>query len=396
MVVNAQENPHSLPYFDFIKYDSNRIVFPGDSLPMRVFYERLDRLIFEGEGQIDILHLGGSHIQADVFSGQMRRELQELAPGLKAGRGLVFPFNLARTNNPRNYKTEYTGEWKGCRSVEKKKNCNLGLTGMSATTRDTLTHIKMYSADPDYLSYDFNKVKVFHTVDENSFTILADSSILLATRIDSEGGFTELTFPQHLDTLEFSIVKTAEEQSSFTLFGVKFENDDPGISYHAVGVNGADVPAYLRYPQLAKHLRSVDPDLIILSIGINDAYYPSFRVGKYKENYRELIGRIQEVSPNAAIVFTSNNDSYFKKRYANLNGKKVVTAMQELAMEYRAGFWNMFEIMGGFDSMPWWEYEGLARTDKIHFTRAGYTLLGDLFFSALVKSYDQHIRESIK
>ena len=41
--------------------------------------------------------------------------------------------------------------------------------------------------------------------------------------------------------------------------------------------------------------------------------------------------------------------------------------------------------MGGLKSMEKWQHAGLAQRDKVHFTRAGYLLVGDLFYDAFSK-----------
>ena len=43
--------------------------------------------------------------------------------------------------------------------------------------------------------------------------------------------------------------------------------------------------------------------------------------------------------------------------------------------------------MGGLKSMEKWQKAGLAQKDKVHFTRAGYRLMGDLLFEALQKEF---------
>ena len=52
----------------------------------------------------------------------------------------------------------------------------------------------------------------------------------------------------------------------------------------------------------------------------------------------------------------------------------------------------MFEVMGGLNSMVLWEKNSLAQRDKIHFTREGYLLLGDLFFTALMQNFEKYIQ----
>ena len=36
------------------------------------------------------------------------------------------------------------------------------------------------------------------------------------------------------------------DQNQITIYGIQFESDNPGIIYHAMGVNGADLPSYLK------------------------------------------------------------------------------------------------------------------------------------------------------
>ena len=81
----------NVPNYSFTHFDRNRLQYPGDSLAMEHFFEKLDSLFFTGQGHVNIMHIGGSHVQAGVFSQQMRDNLLNLYPGITAGRGLVFP-----------------------------------------------------------------------------------------------------------------------------------------------------------------------------------------------------------------------------------------------------------------------------------------------------------------
>jgi lysophospholipase L1-like esterase len=53
-----------------------------------------------------------------------------------------------------------------------------------------------------------------------------------------------------------------------------------------------------------------------------------------------------------------------------------------LAAQTSGAVWDQFEIMGGLKSMYKWMQAGLAKKDRVHFTNAGYNLMGDLFFNA--------------
>jgi len=62
-----------------------------------------------------------------------------------------------------------------------------------------------------------------------------------------------------------------------------------------------------------------------------------------------------------------------------------------LADKHKAGVWDKFSIMGGLGSMAKWEKADLAKKDKVHFKTAGYQLLGDMFYKALMQAYFDHI-----
>ena len=108
-----------------------------------------------------------------------------------------------------------------------------------------------------------------------------------------------------------------------------------------------------------------------------------------------LIKRIRKVSPKTAFIFETNNDSYRKVRKRKYvqhpNGEVARKAFFMLADKHKAGVWDKFSIMGGLGSMAKWEKADLAKKDKVHFKTAGYQLLGDMFYKALMQAYFDHI-----
>ena len=89
-----------VPGYDFVDFNANQIQFLGDSASFERVYDKLDSVVFLGQGHLNVMHIGGSHVQAGVFTSRLRNNLLSLADGLDGGRGLVFPFSVARTNSP--------------------------------------------------------------------------------------------------------------------------------------------------------------------------------------------------------------------------------------------------------------------------------------------------------
>ena len=71
---------------------------------------------------------------------------------------------------------------------------------------------------------------------------------------------------------------------------------------------------------------------------------------------------------------------------AQKKGKNVfVSDASSITLEYKS-------ILNNYDIK--WEENGLAKSDKIHFTTKGYKLTGDLFFEAFIKSYKEFLEKN--
>ena len=107
---------NAMNQFPFIDFDQNYFQFPSDSNPnWDSLYENLDSMILLKDRKLQFYHIGGSHIQADIYTHDFRSFIQSNWPGLSGQRGLVFPFNLAKTNNPSNYRFSSSNTWSGYR-----------------------------------------------------------------------------------------------------------------------------------------------------------------------------------------------------------------------------------------------------------------------------------------
>ena len=396
--VSFAQGPTSIetPDYSFTHFDRNHLVFPGDSVAMELFFDKLDSLFFTGQGHINIMHIGGSHVQAGVFSQQMRDNLLNLFPGITAGRGLVFPY--MKTNTPASYSISYTGEWEYFRNALPFET-RMGLAGASTTTSDTEASFSIVTREKNPRDitpvFDFNLVKI---LGYGSLTPVVhfNNKIIEGTYSKEEGSYT-FQLPDYTDSL---YVDFNHQPGTFTVTGVYLDNGMPGITYHGIGINGAKVESYLKCADLKRDLRLVNPDLVIFGIGINDAAADSFTKEKFVNDYSRLIDTILEVNPKCALLFVTNNDSYkkiSKKKYeVNPNGAVAQQAFMELGKKHHGAVWDFFDIMGGLRSMQDWENEGIAQKDKVHFTSAGYALIGDLLFNALMEKYTEHLKRKNK
>lgn len=392
--VTGQSNPQIVSEYPFVRADSNRIRFYNDAINYSSLFGKLDSLIFKGKGKVNIMQFGGSHIQADIWSDQMRKHFHQLSPNLNGGRGFLFPFRLAKTNNPNYYEVSYTGTWEGYRSAVSRHEATWGVSGITATTLDSIAGFTIKFRGEDTPYYDFNRIKIYHDLDQTAYCLELKSDPSATLIENHRFGYTEFILDQHQNSLEVGIYKTDSLQTHFNLYGLSLENDDQGLVYHAIGVNGASTGSYLRAELFQQHIEDLNPDFVIFCIGINDAFDSNFCPSCYERNYDELIGQIRKANPDCEFLFVTNSDSYIRRRYPNKRIYEAKEVMINLAKKYNAGLWDLFEIMGGLGSIKTWETHDLAKRDRIHFTGDGYKLLGDLMFAALMQEYDRHLKKT--
>ena len=392
--------------YEFAHFEHNQILYPGDSAAMERFFQKMDSVVFLGEGNVSIMHIGGSHVQAGVFTQQFRDNLLSISPDLIGGQYFVFPFSAGGTNNPTHFIVRSTGAWTYCRNaVRRETDKRMGLAGAAITTTDSLATVSIMTREKSPTQYpprfDFNKVTLIgYSETENVVPVVGYDGTILQGQHDEWQSTYTFSLPDFTDSICILFDSVPGE---FTLTGVLLENNMPGISVHGVGVNGASVPSYLRCDDFERDLELIRPDLIIFGIGINDASENSFEKQAFKKNYDKLIQIIKRVNPDCALLFMTNNDSYKrakgkkKNRYeVNTNGLIVEEAFMEMGKKYNAAVWDQFDIMGGLKSMQDWENAGLAKKDKVHFTKEGYQLLGDLLYNALITKYIEHIQLNAK
>ncbi|MCQ2959649.1 MAG: GDSL-type esterase/lipase family protein [Bacteroidales bacterium] len=386
-----------IPY-PFIVDSMNVICIPNkESSRLSNFYEKLNLQIRGCEDQLSILHIGGSHVQADMFSHQVRSHFDTLISDSHASRGIIFPFETAKTNNPSNYKVSHTGYWISSRNVRENRVAELGVMGIAVTTSDSSASITVnLNTEEEKHRWKFNRLTLIGYGDSRLVepVLCVDDTTYIAV-YDSVSS-TYVYKLQHLaERFTMKIIQKDSVNHSFTVNGFIPENDNRGIVYHAIGVNGASVPSYLSCEHFERDLALIHPDLVIFAIGINDAVPENFSDSVFIANYDSLIAKIETVVPNCAYIFITNNDSFRKNgsgkssTYSvNKNGLKVQRDFYELARRHDGGVWDMFAIMGGLSSMKQWEAFGLAQKDKIHFTRKGYKLMGDMIYHAIIDSYN--------
>jgi lysophospholipase L1-like esterase len=381
-----------LPDYNFIHYDTNQFELVYNNPYYLDLFAKFDTLIKTGNNQIKIVHIGGSHIQADIYTHRIRQELQSLYPGIPGSRGFFFPYAIAHTNSPSNLWITYSGNWQTSKNTQSEPTFTLGLSGITSALTSPTGSLKIVARYDTVRHYNFNRVKVFCNASVTGVIPDVNAGRLVKeVIINKSGGFVQYNLSQNTDTLSLIIHQADSAVEPFQLYGISLENDDPGVVYNAIGVNGAMLKSYLRCGLFTQQLKALDPDWVIISIGTNEGNTRLFDQEAYLSEYLKLLDSVKLAAPGAAILLTVPNDSYLLKRYINPNTSRIREIIFEIAHSYGYGVWDFYTIMGGLNSAMNWYNNGLMNKDHIHFNKPGYLLKGDLFFNAFLKSWNDHL-----
>jgi len=386
----AQPKPAQVDIYGFINYKADTLyIAQTNPSTLQSFIAKFDAAITHKSVNISIVHIGGSHVQSGTFPNTVRQEFLKAYPDLTASRGLIFPYAAApKCNNPTDYRTKSVGRFGLVRNAYQEHIKPLGISGIAVYTLDSISEVKIIHRD-SLTKFNTTKITLLGYSTEDSACIpvlLTDTTPFLPTKTIPEKRQFIYENVCVKDSFAFSLVN--KDNASFTITGMLLENENPGITYHSIGVNGASVGAFLRCVHFEEEIPLLAPDMVIFGLGINDASGPNFEPSTFKENYLTLVEQFKKANPHCFFIFITNNDSYKKvgKKYqVNKNALKVREIMYELAEETGGAVFDQFEIMGGLQSMEKWRLAKLAQNDRVHFTKAGYELMGKLLFNAIIR-----------
>ncbi|MBU8892798.1 MAG: hypothetical protein KOO66_08460 [Bacteroidales bacterium] len=382
--VKSQTICDTLP---FINCDANEIIrFKNDSNTNNLI-QKLTNLKSGKNESVQIVHIGDSHLQAGFLTEKIKQQLFQYYSNSDtiAAPGFIFPYAIAKTNNPFFFKVDYTGTWDWCKNTDQEKNCSLGLSGITVRTKDSIASICIKMQNQKYndpLKYYFNHIKILHN------TINHPGIKINGKNVKTFDGYSSIELQNLTDS--FCIEISQQNENHFELYGIILGNSISKINYHSIGVNGATAQSYLQCDYFSGHLQNINPDLVIISLGTNEAYDDDFSKLEHEYILKDLIYQIQDVSHNAAILIISANDHLKNREFANLNIQKVNDNIVNICKELNLNYWDFYNIMGGENSIIDWYEKGLTSEDKLHLKRSGYEIQGELFFKAFINMIENN------
>jgi lysophospholipase L1-like esterase len=370
---------------DFVNEEANYIHYPEQLAP---FWDKLQALKNGQRDRLHILHIGDSHLQAGYITGELRKFFQHQFGN--AGRGLVFPYQLAKTNAPSDIRSSSDVQWVCERNIDREHEVPVGVCGYSLRTYSPNFEMDLQlKNEADF----FDKVTIFGSNGKDAFDLQLQTAGELGPLNTTQQSFkagTCFMLNQPQTSLKIKGKKGNNNQRQFTLQGVLLENSKrAGVLYSSIGVNGATYKAYNQSADFIPQVSALQPDIIIISLGTNESANSQMNTSYVQQQVEELLNNIKKYTNCKAVLLVTPPDIYIRGRYPTKNGQKLAEMMHDLSKTHPGlAIWDFYEVMGGYGSINKWVYAKLARNDRVHYSADGYRLQGQLLYKAMMKYFD--------
>ena len=221
-------------------------------------------------------------------------------------------------------------------------------------------------------SYQIDKISFNYNPDfEKSIEKIADNKF--------SGNKTVVSFSEPQNTF---LMKT-NANSGNVFYGFQFlKNVNKGVVFNTVGVNGATYGDFLKYSLQIEQLNSIQPDLVMISLGTNESL-SSITKEKKKKNISDLVSKFKEQNPNLPILLISPTDNRLKSQKI----KEIVSWIEESSQIKKVAFFNLYEATGGSGYFKKALNKKEANTDGVHFLRPGYEFQAEKIWTAISENF---------
>jgi hypothetical protein len=351
-------------------------------------YSKLCELKTGKRKKFTIVHIGDSHLQAGFLSGYFRKEMQSFFGN--AGRGLVFPYQIAKSNAPDDITCRSNNSWRSNRLAHPEINLLSGISGFIIQNETPYSNVYFdLNCEVSSKNTTFNRVKLFADIpDDMQWNVKTLDSNISITKSDiNNNQCASIDLGSNLTHFE---IITDSSRNTKTIYGIELENGNNGLIYHTLAVNGAQYEQYNISTNFWKQLPELQADMYILSLGTNEARKPSFNELKLKETLDTFLLKIKSISPQASILITTVADNYKNK----LPGNREIRDINNFIIGYCDArgipYWDLYKTTGGFSSAKKWNKSQYMSKDRIHFTSQGYILQANLLYNAFAKSFNNY------
>ena len=327
-----------------------------------------------------IAFIGDSYIEGDIFTQNIREELQDKYGGCGIG---FSPMHSATPGFRRSMNLQCSG-WT-LKEITS-STANMTLSGSYCiSTNNSKSKFKGSKKLRHLDSWDRTIVLFISKSDADIKITLPDTTY--TKHVTGSESVQEITVNAHTDNISIST------KNPNIFFLGTYLDGNTGIAIDNMPMRGY---AGIRHHQISLPICSemrnyVDYDLIIIEYGINAISANILNYTYFKDALKKDIAKIRECYPNADILIMGVGDRGEKRNGAIHTMRAVppmIKAQRQLARELGVLFWDTQLAMGGKDAIVEWTENKDTNKDYIHLSMKGGKRLGKIFTDELIKALE--------
>ncbi len=371
--------------YNEIKSTTPHASLSSDNSGLHHFYDAIDSLSRDKDFKIHIGYFGDSMIEGDLITQDLRTMLQ----GIYGGSGVGFmPITSVVSKFRNSIRHEYSNSWGEYNFNEKVTDkYEIGPTG----------HV--FITNPGaWVEY-----RTLNTAVKNAYLFIKPISDIMFTaktekyeteyHLKPNGEVQVLSLPME-DCKQVRLIFNSGEAH---VQGISFDGGH-GIYVDNFSFRGTSGTTLSRCSSSV--LRKIDSclnyQLIILQYGVNVLAHNSDYTW-YKRGMSNSIQHIKAAFPNASLLIIGTGDRAFYEDghwQTEQDIYKLLQVQYDLAKENNAAFFNLFESMGGENTMVSWVNDSIPKlgaNDYIHLSPYGAKLVANLLYNYIQMNYKKRI-----
>lgn len=348
----------------------------------------IDAVKHAGRVPVRIAHFGDSIIGGDLITMDLRDHLQAKF----GGNSLGF---VSVTSSDANFRltTKQEFEKKNWNVVSYDRNIKklpVGIDGLLHTPKFGAS--VSFTVTPHYSRLNnYNTVRIFYSdAKDSEIKYSFDGGPKESVKLKTGKGLQETVIKASGRASSVSIDAHIQDQANFYGFSIE-DGSNKGVIVDNFSFQGKTGEKLDRIPlDILKDFNNyLDYKLVVFQFGLNVIDKIKKDPKGYEDGMVSTITHFQKAMPKAGFILVTVNDKGFKegtKIITDPNVKLLLGVQQSIAKRTNIAFWNLFEAMGGEESMQNWVRANppLASSDYTHFNLQGAKMIAEMFSEAII------------
>ena len=340
----------------------------------------LDKLVIEllkakeKKGKVRIAWYGDSFSDGDILVSDLRDTLQSLY----GGNGVGFVPITSEIAGFRRSVIHSFGGWNTSSILTNSGSGRFGINGFSYTP-DSGNYVFYKGTNHFKHTSTFNTFRLFYT---SAYT---QKARILINRKDNRIMELAASSTPSMITVKADTIRQVSARfnlAGITCFGASLE-DETGIYIDNFAIKGNSGLGLQAIPErnLAAFDSLLQYDMIVLQFGLNVSNSPTKNFTSYIKGMSKLISKLKEAFPETPILLLSVSDRSQRRQGQFVTMPVIpflISAQEKIAFDNKLMFWNLYEAMGGENSMAGFANSkpALANKDYTHLNFAGGRKVG--------------------